>query len=158
MGTATNLMTEKNYRILVLDADQRSALAIVRSLGQDSSLMIYTASPDTKALAGESRFCHHYSAYPTPKTRPDAFCLWLMEFTQKYHIDIVYPTTEITSQLILIHQDKLGGIRIPFSSHERVLSIADKGALVKRAEALGIPYPATQHYDNADALNIDAIT
>ena len=50
MGTATNLMTEKNYRILVLDADQRSALAIVRSLGKDSSLMIYTASPDTNSV------------------------------------------------------------------------------------------------------------
>ena len=151
-------MIEKNYRILVLDADQRSALAIVRSLGKDSSLKIYTASPDTEALAGESRFCHHYSAYPSPKTRPDAFCLWLIEFTKKHHIDIVYPTTEITSQLILIHQDKLAGIRIPFGSHERVLAIADKGALVKRAEALSIPCPATQHYDKADALNIDAIT
>lgn len=143
--------------ILILDATQRSALAATRSLGQHKELTIITASDTPNSLAGSSRHSHHSAQYPSPNTEPSAFCRWLCSFTEEKNISVVYPMTEITSQLVLMCRDKLPHCKIPFPEYSQVLSIADKGKLIKLAEKLNIPHPETQFFENSNKFDYELI-
>ena len=59
-------------RVLVLDACQRSALSVTRSLGRQG-IPVMTADETPMALAGCSRFSSHYFRYPSPGTDSDRF-------------------------------------------------------------------------------------
>jgi hypothetical protein len=94
-------------RVLVLDANQRSALAITRSLGRDPDITVLTADDTDSALAGASRFSSQYLQYPSPEHEPAAFVGWLAETLKARGIDQVFPATEISSYLCLMHRELL---------------------------------------------------
>lgn len=141
--------------ILVLDAAQRSALAVTRSLGQLPNVLITTAEREEKSLAGASRFSHESLVYPCPQAQPGAFIVWMTDLLAKRSFDWVFPVTEVTSQLLLMHQAQIPKLRLPFASLETVMALADKGLLTERARALGVPVPQSQWYANTDSLKID---
>jgi predicted ATP-grasp superfamily ATP-dependent carboligase len=145
-------------KILILDANQRSALAACRSLGVNPNNTIYTADDSTKALAGHSRYSKKYAQHPSPKLNPEAFCDWLKQFVADEKIDIVYPMTEITSQLVLMNKEQLENCNIPFADYDKVMAIADKGKLVKLAKALSIPYPETHFFGNSAQFDDSFVT
>jgi len=140
-------------KVLVLDAGQRSALAVVRSLGRHVELTVFTADADEAALAGESRYSHQYLICPSAENQPDLFVEWLEQTQLKYQFDLVLPVTEITSQLILLNQTRLNHIPTPFPQYEQVMQLADKSRLVKLAESLGLNCPASQHFQNLSELD-----
>ena len=59
-------------RVLVLDACQRSALSVTRSLGR-RGIPVVTADETPTALAGCSRFSSQYFRYPSPGRDSDQF-------------------------------------------------------------------------------------
>ena len=136
-------------RILVLDANQRSALAVTRSLGKVATVL--TADDSTKALAGCSRYSSGYTQYPSPAKTPREFLSWLSAFIKAQDIDWVFPITEITSQLILAEPQTLGRAKIPFAPLATVMSLADKWNLVQLASSIGVPHPISTYYPNAEA-------
>lgn len=143
--------------ILILDANQRSALAATRSLGRQLDAIIITADDTPEALAKHSRFSQGYSQYPSPQREPAAFCQWLIHFVTENDISIIYPMTETTSQLVLMQREKLGQCKIPFADYQSVLAIADKWRLVNLAEKLDIPYPETHYFGNSSEFNFSSI-
>ena len=146
------------YKILVLDASQRSALAVVRSLGKMNNIQVYTAEASPDALAAHSRYSSGYWAYPDPAQQPQEFIAWLGALQKKEAFSLVMPVTEITSQLILLHQDKLSHIKIPFPDKESVLQLADKGNLVSLAQKLSVPVPTSHLYAASKDVNMQAQT
>lgn len=142
-------------RILVLDANQRSALAVTRSLGQNRAtrFMVTTADASPMALAGQSRFSQAYLQYPDPAREPKAFLNWVKQQCRGEPYDLWMPTTEVTSQLLLQHQAELPGVRLAFSDYPTVMKLANKVALVELAESLGIPVPASQVYARSEEVN-----
>ena len=148
---------KKTTTILILDATQRSALAATRSLGQNRESSIYTAAESVVSLAGSSRYSKHYTRYPSPKNNPAEFCDWLCSFTKKEGISIVYPMTEITSQLVLMCKGRLDGCDIPFGEYEQVLSIANKANLVSLARELNIPIPNTTYCEDGTKFDYSQI-
>jgi predicted ATP-grasp superfamily ATP-dependent carboligase len=145
-----NTMDNKTAkRVLVLDANQRSALAVTRALGKRPDLMVFTADSTPRALAGCSRYSSLYSRAPSPETQPREFLNWLRQTIVDNHVDWVFPITEISSQLILSETDVLGSAQIPFASLDTVMSLADKWNLVQLAQSAGIPHPNSQHFNNA---------
>jgi len=54
----------------VLDANQRSALAVSRSIGALENTRVITADSMEDALAANSRFSHLYLQCPSAKNRP----------------------------------------------------------------------------------------
>ncbi len=58
--------------ILVLDGDQGSALAIVRSLGR-SGLSVHVGASDDQAIAFHSRYATAVFRYPDPLVDPSGF-------------------------------------------------------------------------------------
>lgn len=138
-------------RILVLDANQRSALAVTRSLGR-SEATILTADRTPAALAGCSRYSSRYLQCPSAAEQPQAFLQWLGATVEQYAIDWVFPTTEISSQLILLEPHALRGARLPFAQLSQVMALADKWELVRTAAQAGVAHPRSTHYADAAAL------
>lgn len=145
------------FNILILDATQRSALALVRSLGQHSELAVWTAEAATRALAGESRYSSKFLTCPSAELHPQEFIQWLVEIQAEQKFDLVMPVTEITSQLILINKELLQHVPIPFPDYEQVMQLADKGNLVKLATRLGLNCPRTEFFNSRTDLDPEKI-
>lgn len=146
-------MSAPPTNILVLDANQRSALAVVRSLGRHQHLRVFAADETASALAGRSKYCAGYWRCPSPRNEPEAFARWLIEFTRHQSIDWIFPVTEISSQSVLPLQPMLGHCRIPFAPYDTVLALADKGNLIKLAGQLQIPHPVSRLFAQSSALD-----
>lgn len=142
------------FSILVLDANQRSALAVTRSLGHTTSYTITTADSSPSALAGQSRFSSHYIQSPSPEDNPEEYINWLMALSAEKKFDLVIPVTEITSQLLLMNSKRLNGIKLPFATYETVMQLADKGNLITSAAQLNIPHPQSTKFESSAALNV----
>lgn len=141
-------------RVLVLDANQRSALAVTRSLGK-KGLAVITAEEDTNALAGFSRYAKAHFTYPSPRHAAAAFTNTLVDLVEQQQIDLLLPMTELTTSLVLGNRSRFHRVKIPFSDSQTVASIADKCALMRMAETLGVPYPQTWFCEHAAALSCD---
>ncbi|SNB55486.1 Predicted ATP-dependent carboligase, ATP-grasp superfamily [Marinobacter sp. es.042] len=139
-------------RVLVLDANQRSALAVTRSLGRSGQFSVYTADSIQIALAGASRFSKHYFRYPDPIHYPREFVSWLRNIVSEYAFELVMPTTEITSQLILYCQSELPEANLPFASYDRVMKLADKISLVKLAKSNGVTVPQSSAFQSSEEV------
>ena len=75
-------------RVLVLDANQRSALAVTRSLGKQG-IHVLTAEEAPTALASASRFSKQHLTYPSPRLNPEQFIETLSNLVKQQHIDIL---------------------------------------------------------------------
>ncbi len=133
-------------RVLVLDACQRSALAVTRSLGQSGIATVFTADETMEALAGCSRYTTFHQRCPSSGQEPRQFLEWLAGFIKTQDIDWVFPTTEVTSQLILAEPAALAGARMPFAPLPTVMALADKWALVQLARRTNVPHPSSIYY------------
>lgn len=142
-------------KVLVLDANQRSALAVTRSLGRSGRYHVSTADSGTASLAGASRFSQRYFQYPDPSAQPLAFIGWFRDFLARHPFDLVMPTTEVTSQLLLAHKSELGDLNLPFAPYAQVMELADKISLVKLAQKLDLAVPDSHAYESLEEVAED---
>ena len=138
-------------KTLILDAGQRSALAVTRSLGRQG-IEVFTAEESSVALASASKFSVTHFTYPSPKQEPDQFIQFLSKITKEQGIEILLPMTELTTQLLLLNQALFPNVKIPFPDIDAIESLANKSLLMKRAEALDIAIPGTRYVKNANKL------
>ncbi len=141
-------------KVLILDAGQRSALAVTRSLGKHN-IPICTAEDTPASLAGASKYSQQHFTYPSPGKNPDQFIEYLSELVRQQQIEILLPMTELTTMLLLQHADAFPDTKIPFSGLDVVDSLADKCLLMKAAETMGIPIPRTWYVDDPKDLPCD---
>jgi len=144
-------------RVLILDSNQRSALAATRSLGK-RNVPVYTADDTKNSLSGNSKFSIKYSQYPAPTTKPEEFILFLSALTKELRIDIILPMTELTTMLLLDNSSSFEGISLPFTDLDTINSISDKISLMRLAESLEILIPDTHYVDDPKNLQIDLDT
>ena len=143
--------------LLILDANQRSALAVIRSLGRLKDVNIYAADSTTEAIGGSSKFCQKYLTHPSLSDNPQAFIDWLRKMLREESIDLVFPITEKSSQLLLMQDQSPDPIPVPFADYQTVMSLAHKGHLTKLSESAGVPCPVSQHYSSACDIDRDKI-
>lgn len=129
-------------RVLVLDANQRSALAVTRSLGA-KGLRVVAADETRRTLAGSSKYCQGTIVYPSPYSRPDDFVTTVRREAVQRGIKVIFPMTDITTSLLLQKQEQLDGFILPCSSLEAFDGLTDKWKLHELAQELGIPIPQT---------------
>ena len=143
----------------MLDADQRSALAVTRSLGKQH-IPVVTASEYPTALAACSRFSAAHHTYPPPGSEQDAFTSAVIDIVRDQSIDVLMPMTELTCSLLLRHAGAFPGIVLPFAEHATIESLNDKCRLMRLAESLQVPIPRTWYVENADRLpcKLDELT
>ena len=146
-------------KVLILDANQRSALAATRSLGR-RGVQVVVADEFEKTLSGASRHCSENFVYPSPFRNPEGFIQAMQKEALQREIGVIFPMTEVTTHLILKCRDAFPGIQIPFVSLEAFEALSDKGRLDRMARQLKIPVPQTYPVSGTEGLNaaMDALT
>jgi len=140
-------------QVLVLDANQRSALATTRSLGLQG-VIIFTADDTPSSLAGSSRYSRQYSRYPSPAIHPDEFIASICKLVKALEISIIIPMTELTTNLLLQYRQALPEIILPFPDLKTIDSLADKCSLMHLAKKQQIPIPKTWFVNSPDNLPV----
>ncbi len=141
-------------KVLVLDSNQRSALAVTRSLGKQG-VHVFTAEETSTALASASCFSKQHFTYPSPRSQPEQFIKRLGSLVEKHHIDILLPMTELTTLLLLMNHDSFPETHIPFADLTTVKSLSDKCLLMKTAQSLKIPVPKTWYVEDRNKLSFN---
>jgi predicted ATP-grasp superfamily ATP-dependent carboligase len=127
---------------IVLDANQRSSLAVVRSLGR-LGVPITTADRAPLALASASRYSRTALQYPDPGHDPAGFRAFLEELNEQRAGAVLIPTTDGTVAQCLQERERIPNLRLPFPSAAAYESMSDKYALYERCQALKIEVPRT---------------
>jgi predicted ATP-grasp superfamily ATP-dependent carboligase len=126
-------------RVLVTDADNRAALAIVRSLGRAGHevLVGHWKSP---SMAQSSRYCREAVQYPNPVTDPGGFVEAVSTVVRRRACDMVMPASDVTTALLTEHRDRLT-CALPCPDAAVVRRAADKVDVTLTAERIGVPVP-----------------
>ena len=138
-------------RVLVLDGEQRSALAATRSLGR-AGHEVTVGSAARRSLAGASRFSRDQLCHPPPETRPAEFLGWLEEGCRHRGWEMLFPMTEVTTDLLLRERGRWGRARVPFAPIDVIDALSDKVSLYRRACRLGVPVPPSCIVEGPDGL------
>jgi predicted ATP-grasp superfamily ATP-dependent carboligase len=150
---------ESKSCVLVTDGQERAALAITRSLGQ-GGLRVVVGSETLTSLAGASKYCHRTWQYPSPLKDPSRFVSSLIDAVGRLGITAIMPVTDATTQLLAARRDQFSAAVLnaipPLESYELV---SDKYRLMKVAQELGVPIPASVFVPDGDLASvIDQVT
>jgi len=129
--------------VLVTDGQERSALAITRGLGQ-AGIPVIVGAETTRSLAGASRYCVAKWQYPSPLQQPSQFISSLVEAVRQFDIAAIIPPTDSSMQAVAVQRDQFRpSVTSMIPSLESYDMVSDKYSLMKLAQELGIPVPAT---------------
>ncbi len=140
-------------KVLVLDGNERPALAITRSIGK-RGIQVVVGAEKAESLAGVSRYCSERLLYPSPMHNSNEFLNTITQEIKKRAITIIYPVTEIMTYLILKYRDRFEGIKIPFASFDKFEILTNKIRLMKLAEKLNVPIPETRYISNIEDIYV----
>lgn len=140
---------------VVLDGDQRAALAVVRSLGS-RGLRVIVCSTRSKSLAGASRWCHNEYVVPNVEIKADALVPALAEIVKQEQASIIFPITDATLTQ-LSGRTSVAEAVVACPPKESYFAVSDKSALVQRALELGVRAPRSVVV-NDDAEYRDALS
>ncbi len=138
---------------LVTDGDERSALAIVRSLGR-RGIDVLVGEERPVSLASSSRYCARHIVYPSPYREPDAFGRFLLDVVEREKIDVVMPVSDVTTSAAARNRDALARrCAVAAPPYDAFEFVTNKCRLLQCAAASGIPIPRTCFVDGIDGLN-----
>jgi predicted ATP-grasp superfamily ATP-dependent carboligase len=129
--------------VLVMDGEQRSSLAVVRSLGSNG-IEVDVAAASEVSLAGVSRFAASQVSAPSPTLDPRGFKEWFTAIAAESAYEMLLPMTDASVNLVTeVIGEHVIDARIPLPSHRVCMTIQDKGTVMRIAQQVGIPIPAT---------------
>jgi predicted ATP-grasp superfamily ATP-dependent carboligase len=129
--------------LLVTDGEQRSALAVVRSLGR-AGVPVTVGASERTTLAGSSRYCAGVVCYPPPLTDPNGFLTFFREEVARGQYRVVLPITDITVRLLAGLRGELGArMQMPIPGLEQIELAQDKRRILSVARQVGIDCPKT---------------
>lgn len=137
--------------MLVLDANLRSALAIVRSLGR-AGADICTADELAPALASASRYSRQAFVYPSAAEEPEEFLQVLEKKVRDLGIELLIPVSEVSIYIVLKNRQRFSGVTIPYPDYDLFQEVSNKSALFRTADKLGLAIPGTVYADKIQDL------
>jgi predicted ATP-grasp superfamily ATP-dependent carboligase len=143
------------HNVLILDANQRSALSAIRSLGR-RGLKVIAADHQLPSIGSVSKHAAGAEPYADPTTSPEAFLRDITAIVRRHAIDVVMPMTDTTTMLLVEHPDLLAPARLACPTASSYLALTDKGNLVKLAMELGVPVPRTVVANTAEQIRAAA--
>jgi predicted ATP-grasp superfamily ATP-dependent carboligase len=126
-------------RVLVTDGTQRSALAVVRSLGR-AGHTVFVCGPRAPSLAGSSRHSFAEATVASALDAPSHFVSDISHLIERWRIDTLIPITEASLLALLPEREELG-VAIPWPNIDTFRAVSDKQALLATASSLGIAVP-----------------
>lgn len=137
-------------RVLVTDGEQRSALAVTRSLGR-SGHAVYVCSATGCSLAGASRHCREEARVADPLRSPAAFAADVQALVGRWEIDLLLPISEAALLSVLPRREALQDVLLPFPDERAFTRICDKALLMEAARAVGIGVPAQLRLESPES-------
>lgn len=139
-------------RILVTDAHTRTALAATRSLGRGGH-QVFVTGTRLPALASVSRYCSASAVIPDARADAGAAAAALLPLVERWGIDVVLPTTDIASVLVMQHYgERVGRAVVAAPSRAAYELMSDKAALLPLAERAGLRIPRSELVHSAVEL------
>ena len=139
-------------RVLVTDASERAALAVIRSLGKKG---IEVAAADSVGLnAGFlSKYCSDAFIYPSPLKDKTKFVKSMLRFVRNEDFDLLIPITDFTMLPIVEYKDEFEDyVKVAAPPYETAIKALDKVQTIRIAEKCGVPYPRTFIIDDMKTL------
>ena len=145
--------------VLILDGNQRSALAATRSLGM-KGITVFVSEESSQSLSGCSKYCSRQIQLPPIATDPDNFINELCSTISKHRIEVLLPMTDISTTNILQNKDRFINVGLPTPSFKSYSQATNKNVLFRLAATLNIRIPQTRFIDNISDLDplIDDLT
>ena len=137
--------------VLVTDGDQRSALAVVRSLGA-AGYPVYVCSSRRRSLAGASRYARAEAMVTDPLEDPEHCAADIRALIDGWRIGVLIPIADASLLATLPDRRRLPNVLVPFADEQAVRRIADKGAVLEAATAVGIAIPHQRTAADRDTL------
>ncbi len=129
--------------VVVLDGNQRSALAVTRSLGK-RGITVLVGAETKPSLASSSIFCGGSFTYPSPCYESEGFLHVVKEVTSRCSPVILIPMTDVTVDEILALAPRLGPeVHLPFVGYTQYEAASDKSKLFRLAKNLKTAIPKT---------------
>ena len=129
--------------ILILDGEERSTLAAVRSLGK-CGLRILVGSEFKTSLAGVSKYCSKQVTYASPYHNHQRFIKDLQNIIEREKVEFLLPMTDISTYSTLVNEEEFNiHVKILSCSYEQYVQASDKINLVLLSQKLNIPVPIT---------------
>jgi predicted ATP-grasp superfamily ATP-dependent carboligase len=134
-------------KVLVLDGNLNSSLAVVRSLGRQG-IEVTVGAEVQPCLAGSSRYCTRHFVYPQPAQDSGQFIDFIFDEVRNSQYDFIFPVTDVTIPIILQHRHLFEKYTsLPFANYETYNFASDKFRLQHYAKNNGIPIPKTCFFD-----------
>jgi predicted ATP-grasp superfamily ATP-dependent carboligase len=142
-------------RILVTDGEQRSALALVRSLGR-AGHSVFVCSARDRSLAGASRYCRDESRVGDPLDGAERYERAVRGLIDRWKIDVLMPVSEAALLALLPARARMADVVLPFPDEATFRRICDKAELLSVAPRVGISIPRQIAVGSAeDAMSLD---
>lgn len=138
---------------IVLDGHTKSALATVRSLGRQGTV-VWCGAERTSAMASHSRYVDESFVYPSPLTDQEGF-VRAVEAASFAMGDqpVIYAFSDATYLSLYAFRETLSPVATLLFPSDRSVEIAfDKGATYSEAKILGIPTIKTYLLENTSEI------
>lgn len=140
--------------VIVTDGNERSALAVTRSLGQ-RGVPVYVGAETSVSLAGTSKYCTQSFVYPSPWSHPEEYVACLLEIARQRNATVLFPMTDLAVELIGEHKERVGlAVTLPIPSLKQYRKLSDKYQLTAWAKEQGIPIPPTLFVPDGDVSRV----
>jgi len=138
--------------VLVTDGYWRKTVAAVRALGR-AGAVVDVADPRRLAPAAFSRHCRRRLRSPDPAGAPEEFASWAGRQLASGGYSLLLPTEEQTCLALSRARERHPfGAWVPVPPPGPLQDAADKLGAARRAEAVGIPTPATRPFSPGELL------
>lgn len=139
-----------NRNVLVTDAQMRSSLAVIRSLGKRG--LNVTAGEETRFTTGFfSKYCSNKVVYFNPINEEEKFVENILDIVKNNDYDVVFPVADNCLKPIIQNREEFNKYtKIALPDNEIFMKAYDKGNTLKIAIENNIPCPKT--YFNIDEL------
>lgn len=139
-------------KVFVTDAQMRSSLAVIRSLGKNG--LDVTAGEETKFATGFfSKYCNHHVVYPSPKKHKSEFLDYMLNKIEKNKYDVIMPVADACLLPLIEHEKEISKHCIlALPKRKTFMKAFDKGQTLKIALENGIPCPKTYFINDLNEL------
>lgn len=133
----------KGASVFVTDAQARTSLAVIRSLGKKG--LSVTGGEETRFATGVfSKYCSRTIVYPSPKDRKQDFINYIVDFFERNQYEVIFPVADFSIQPIIDAEHILSKyVKIALPPRDILYLGYDKGKTFDIAMKIGTPCPDT---------------
>jgi predicted ATP-grasp superfamily ATP-dependent carboligase len=139
-------------RVLITNAQLRSGLAAIRSLGE-KGLAVTAADSDRICTGFFSKYVDRRLVHPDPRRNPEGFVEAILTELRSRRYELIFPLNDHAMVPLSKHKAELEQLtRYPYLPYERLVVAHDKGQTVQAAQECGLRVPRTASVTGQDEL------